>query len=193
MIKANFSGCPLLEAKKESPSCVCARARTLILSWRRTFIGSRIVSPLCWDDFLTFVVMMKAQLVTEQSSPFRRLIGIARGGDLMVHLSPQPVGGMVQCVAGRLRNRVTSHQACFWRKENDCSWEWVKKPTQNALHSFRGTPHNWPLVLLIRIGYSDLVMFVRTEIEGCHMEPRWPATWSHREVPYKHELQNNWI
>ncbi|RVW22583.1 hypothetical protein CK203_098992 [Vitis vinifera] len=39
------------------------------------------------DGFLTFVVMMTAQLVTEQSSPFRQLTGIASEGDLLVHLS----------------------------------------------------------------------------------------------------------
>ena len=46
---------------------------------------------------------MTTQLMTEQSLPFRRLTEIANGGDLIVHLSPQSAGGMVQCVAGRLR------------------------------------------------------------------------------------------
>ncbi|RVW18280.1 hypothetical protein CK203_116029 [Vitis vinifera] len=38
--------------------------------------------------------MMTTQLMTEQSSPFRWLTGIASGDDLMVHLSPQFAGSM---------------------------------------------------------------------------------------------------
>ena len=84
---------------------MCMYACTLILRWRRALIVFGVVSHLCWDGFLTFVVMMTTQLVTEKSSPFRRLIGIVSEGDLMVHVSPQSVGGMVQCVASR-----------FWRQ-----------------------------------------------------------------------------
>lgn len=43
-----------------------------------------------------------AQLVIEQSLPFRRLTWIVSGSDLMVHLSLQSTGGMVQRVADRL-------------------------------------------------------------------------------------------
>ena len=63
------------------------------------------VSHLCRGGFLTFAVMMTAQLITEQSSPFRWLIRIASGGELMVHLSPQFAGSMVHRVAGRLRRQ----------------------------------------------------------------------------------------
>lgn len=61
-----------------------------------------------------------------------------------------------------------------------------QKPTRNALRSFRGTPRSWPLVLLIQIGYSDQVAFIRTEIEGFHVEPRWPTTWSQGDLPRGH-------
>ena len=100
IIKVNLRGCLLLGAKNES--LLRVYARTLILSWKRAFIVFGTVSHLCWDGFLTFVVMMTTQLVTEQSSPFRWLIGIASGGDLMIHLSSQSAGGMVQCVASCL-------------------------------------------------------------------------------------------
>ena len=80
-------------------------ARTLILGWMRAFIMFGMVSHLCLDDFLTFAIIMTTQVMTEQSSPFRRLTGIASGDDLMVHSSPQSAGGMVQHVAGRLRRQ----------------------------------------------------------------------------------------
>ena len=60
---------------------------------------------LCRGGLLTFIVMMTTQLVTEQSSHFRQLIGIASGGDLIVHLSFQPTGGIEQRVAGHLRRQ----------------------------------------------------------------------------------------
>ena len=105
-MKANIKGCLLLDAKKKTHFLfLCIRAHTLVLSWRRVFIRFGIVSPLCCDNFLTFVVMIAAQQVTEQSSSFRRLTGTTYGGDLMVPLSFQLVGGMVQRVAGRLQKQ----------------------------------------------------------------------------------------
>ena len=47
--------------------------------------------------------MMIAQLMPEQSSPFKRLTEIAGEGDLMAHLSSQSAGSMVQHIVGRLR------------------------------------------------------------------------------------------
>ena len=49
--------------------------------------------------------MMTAQLMLEQSSPFRRLTRIASGGDLMAHLLSQFASDMVQHVVGRLRRQ----------------------------------------------------------------------------------------
>ena len=63
IMKVNLRCCPLLGVKNEYLLLVCAR--TLILNWRRAFIVSGTVSHLCWDDFLTFIVMMTAQLVIE--------------------------------------------------------------------------------------------------------------------------------
>ena len=57
------------------------------------------------------------------------------------------------------------------------------KPIRNASCSLRGTQCNRLLILIGRIGHFDLVMLVWTEIEGCHMEQRWSATWSHGEAP----------
>ncbi|RVW91808.1 hypothetical protein CK203_045906 [Vitis vinifera] len=91
MIKANFRGCPLFEAKKSLPH-VCARA----------YLG-----------------VTDGSLITSAN----RQYGAACG----------------------------------------------KSPTEI---SFRGTPCNRPLVLLIRIGYLDLVIFIWAEIEGCHVELR---------------------
>ena len=66
---------------------------------------SRMLLHLCRGGLLTFIVMMTTQLVIEQSSHFRQLIGIASGGDLMVHSSFKPTGGMEQRAAGYLRRQ----------------------------------------------------------------------------------------
>ena len=97
------------------------------------------------------------------------------------HLSLQLAWCIVWQVAWG--DRVTSHRAYFWHEENDCSWEWVRKPIRNTSCSLRGTQCDRLLILIGWIGHSDLVMLIRIKIEGCHMEQRWPATWPHGEAP----------
>ena len=92
MINVNSRYCPFLEINEKS----------VLRAYLDFGLEEGFYSV--WNGvFLTFVVMMTTQLIIEQLSPFRRLTGITNGGDLIVHLSPQSAGGMVQCVAGRLR------------------------------------------------------------------------------------------
>ena len=71
VINVNSRDYPFLGAKKE-----CCIAHTLIFDWTRAFIVFGTVAHLCWGGFLTFAVMVIAQLMTEQSSPFRWLKGM---------------------------------------------------------------------------------------------------------------------
>ena len=57
------------------------------------------------------------------------------------------------------------------------------KPIRNASCSLKGTQCNRLLILIGQIGHFNLVMLIRAEIEGCHMEQKWHAMWSHREAP----------